>query len=168
MYSINELKVLFPAIGECIGKGVDGQVFALGDNEAIKFSSHYDQQLLAEIAAGHYTHYVAIIDFGVLIDRTHFTIMERLSPLSDDETKLFHSILSHEDRGLSKVLSPADLHRTLDGLEKGLAFDRKQVVKFYAAVILSSMTHLDLHPRNILKTKDGAFKLIDLNRIRKE
>jgi hypothetical protein len=94
--------------------------------------------------------------------------MERLLPLTDDEEKVFHSIISHEDRGLSKFLTPEQLHTALDLLEAGLEFDRKQVVKFYAQVILSTMKHLDLHPRNILKDNAGAFKLIDLNRLSKK
>lgn len=175
----SQLRELFPSLGEQIGKGVDGSVYLLGENQVIKLSSSYDQTLLAELADGYYHHYVRVDDFGVLTspyddcslrgdeDQTHFTVMERLLPLTTDEKKVFHSILSHEDRGLSKFLTPEQLHTALDGLEAGLEFDRKQVVKFYAQVVLSSLTHLDLHERNILKDKNGAFKLIDLNRIAK-
>src|ERR1022692_2697793 len=99
-----EWKTWFPDLGDQIGSGVDGQVFLLGGDRVIKFSGSYDHRLLAEIASGYYMHYVVVDDFGVLPDGTHFTIMERLYPLTTDEEKVFHTIISHEDQAKVKLL----------------------------------------------------------------
>ena len=158
----------FPGLGEKLGSGVDGSVYALSDGSVDKFSSAYDKQLLAEIATGKHPHFVEVFDFGVGESGMHFVVMERLYPITDDEAKVFHTIISHEDRGLSKTFTLARLDEVLDGLSVGLEFDKKAVVAFYRQVRSDAMTHLDLHERNLMKDKGRRFKLVDLNRISKE
>jgi serine/threonine protein kinase len=158
----------FPNLGNQIGGGVDGSVYALtNENAVVKFSSSFDQLLLAEVATGVYPHFVRVLDFGVLDDGIHFTVMERLNPLTEDEAKVFHTIVSHEDRNASKVFSPEQLDEILDGLAKGLVFDKAMVKAFYQQLVLSAMSHQDLHPRNVMRDASGEFKLVDLNRISK-
>lgn len=93
----------------------------------------------------------------------YFYIMERLNPLSEDERKVFHSILSHEDLGLIKSYPPKKVREMLQGMSKGLDFDVEQVSLFVAQLQAAPLEHLDLHPRNIMK-RDGAFRLIDIDR----
>lgn len=155
---------LFPNLGERIGSGVDGVVYALNDGTVVKFTPILDQQLIAEITTGQHPHFVEVLDFG-RIDDLYFIVMERLNPLTDDEAKVFHTILSHEDRNLTKVHTPVVLASILRGLSTGLEFDLAEVMSFYAAVVLSTMSHNDLHPRNIMRANDGKFKLVDLNRL---
>lgn len=95
----------------------------------------------------------------------HYCIMERLFELSEDEKKVFHSLVSHEDRNLEKDLSPEKIKEIIEGLAKGLDFDSKKVKLFCDQLCETSFSHLDIHPRNILKDKDGYFKLVDLDRV---
>lgn len=93
----------------------------------------------------------------------HYYVMEKLLPLSEDETKLFHSIISHEDRNLKKDISPEILTEALYGLSFGLDFDRNTVMSFCQAVKQSPLQHLDLAPRNIMKDVAGNYKCVDLD-----
>jgi serine/threonine protein kinase len=156
----------FPNLGAKIGSGVDGEVYEIkGTNEVVKFSPTYDLNLLTEIMSGFHPHFVAVHDFGKHED-VCFVVMERLLPISDDEERLFHSLVSHEDRGITKpILSPEELEAVLDELVIGLRFKRSKVREFYQRIVLGKLTHKDLHPRNIMVDADGNFKLIDLDRI---
>jgi RIO-like serine/threonine protein kinase len=160
----------FPGLGEKLGEGVDGSVYALANEDAVvKFSRSFDRELLAEIVAGYHAHYVKVLDFGVGESGIHFTVMERLLPITDDEAKVFHSLLSHEDKNaVKKRLTSAELDEVLAGLAKGLEFDALDVGVFYYQVMHSTIKHDDIHERNVMKNKDGEFKLIDLNRLSKE
>src|SRR5260370_2326105 len=40
---------------------------------------------------------------GIQTFAIHYYIMERLFPLTDDEQKVFHSLLSHEDLGIENI-----------------------------------------------------------------
>jgi serine/threonine protein kinase len=158
----------FPGLGAKIGSGVDGEVFATANpNEVVKFSPKFDLTPLVEVASGFHPHFVKVEDFGVSPDgETCFVVMERLEPLTEDEERLFHSLVSHEDKNITKpVLSPMQLEVVLDGLLVGLFFKKGKVKEFYQRVVLGNLTHKDLAPRNIMKTKGGDYKLIDLDRL---
>jgi hypothetical protein len=98
----NPVPTWFPGLGEMLGSGADGELYALSDGNVVKFCADYDQGLLAEIVAGYHPQYVKVLDFGIGEDRTHFIVMERLHPITDDEAKVFHTILSHEDKNAVK------------------------------------------------------------------
>lgn len=96
----------------------------------------------------------------------HYYEMEKLQLLSEDENKVFHTLLSHEDRNLIKDFSPIKLRDRLFGLSKGLDIDQKMVSLFCQRIKRAPITHDDLHPRNILKNQLGEFKLIDVDNCR--
>ena len=94
----------------------------------------------------------------------HYCIMERLFPLTEDEKKVFHSLVSHEDREIEKDLSPEKIEKMLRGLARGLDFDAEMVILFCNQIRTSLLNHNDLHFRNIMKNKIGEFKTIDFDR----
>lgn len=98
----------------------------------------------------------------------YYYTMEKCMKLSDDEKKVFHSILCHEDKKIVKNFTPLQLKNILAGLSKGLDFDEKKVTLFCENVRRSPLRHLDIHVRNIMKTKEGDFKLIDFDKTRLE
>jgi len=95
----------------------------------------------------------------------YFYVMDKLEKLSEDEKKVFHSILSHEDRGITKNYSPEKIEEMLQGLGRGLDFDAEKVTLFCDFIRRSPVSHLDLHPRNIMKDSAGHFKLVDFDRV---
>jgi serine/threonine protein kinase len=94
----------------------------------------------------------------------HYCIMDRLQKLTEDEKKVFHSLISHEDGNIEKDLSTARVKGIIEGLSKGLDFDEKEVMLFCQRLRESSLVHSDLHPRNVMKCATGQFKLIDFDR----
>lgn len=98
----------------------------------------------------------------------YYYVMEKLEKISEDESKVFHSIISHEDRGIEKNFSSQKIHEMLQGLGRGLDFDAEKITLFCNKIRTAPVSHLDLHVRNIMKDKTGAFKLIDLDRINLE
>lgn len=94
----------------------------------------------------------------------HYCIMERLHKLSEDEKKVFHSLVSHEDRNITKNLSPQKIKKICHGLALGLDFDAEKVILFCNQLRTTPLSHCDIHPRNIMKNASGYFKLIDLDR----
>lgn len=95
----------------------------------------------------------------------YWTEMERLFPLSEDEKKVCHTVLSHEDAQKPKNYTQDQLNKVLAELSIGLDYDIDRMTAFCLAIKNSFIKHNDIHPRNIMKDKDGNFKLIDLNRI---
>jgi hypothetical protein len=94
----------------------------------------------------------------------HYYIMEKLFPITEDEKKVFHSIASHEDRGIKKDFSSEKIDETLQGLARGLDFDEKMITLFCTQLRGSSIQFNDLHPRNIMKNNFNQFKIIDFDR----
>lgn len=159
-------KTRFP-VDEVIGSGVDGIVIS-SKGFAVK-ASLWEVEKYKTIINFLYSkpyEYVCVHEYGNLTEEVAYCVMDKLNPLSDDEYKMFFSLISHEDRNIMKDLSGSKFNETLDGLSKGFEFDRKQVVKFCNLLFTSHYKHLDLHPRNIMKNKNKEFKLIDLDRIR--
>jgi serine/threonine protein kinase len=177
------------AVAQVLGNGSNGEAYLLNDGTVLKVSVLMDWGnegfdvreeyariwwLLRQVKQEIPPHLVRIFDLGVLacgqLDKQPYTIyyyrMEHLQPLTEDEYKVFQTVISHEDRQLIKRYQPAELSAVLQGLEKGLEFDLDRVKDFYHHIQFSRFKHLDLHPRNVLKAKDGEFKLIDLDRMR--
>jgi hypothetical protein len=98
----------------------------------------------------------------------YYYIMEKLRKISEDETKVFHTILSHEDRGIDKNFSLEKIGEMLEGMARGLDFDAEKVTLFCNNIKRAPLSHLDIHVRNIMKDDVGDFKLIDLDRIELE
>ena len=94
----------------------------------------------------------------------YFYLMEELYKLSADEARVFHSIISHEDDNKKKDFSLAKVRDMLQGMSKALDFDSQKILDFYQGVQDSPIVHHDIHARNIMKDRDGNFKLIDLDR----
>jgi len=98
----------------------------------------------------------------------YYYTMEKLEKITEDEKKVFHSIISHEDRGIEKNFSPSKVREMLQGMSRGLDFDLEKVMFFCENIKSASVSHLDIHVRNIMKNGSGDFKLIDLDRIKLE
>jgi rRNA-processing protein FCF1 len=98
----------------------------------------------------------------------HSLIMEKLKEISDDENKVFHSLLYHKNVFWEKDFSDQELDETLFGLAKGLDFNHSKVKSFYKKVKKSTIQHNDINLGNIMKNVDGDYKLIDLDRLSKK
>jgi hypothetical protein len=153
------------SLGAKIGAGYDGIVFELRDepNRVIKFSGNID--LFENAWLIHSTqpkHFVSVFDFGSLDNVVGFFVkMERLLPLTEDERKLFHTLLSHEDFNKQKQFCKS----TFDILSNYLDFDRQKAEEFCLLATSGPIVQRDLHERNIMKSKDGHFKIVDLDRL---
>jgi hypothetical protein len=176
---------------EELGSGADGDVYSLSNdpNKVIKYSVYYcwDGELLSAIIENRIAAFSAvqqksdlfakIYDFKYLGsgkrkvisgDQNYLLfscVMEKLTKISEDEKKVFHSILSHEDSNKVKTFSIEKVISMLQGMGYGLDFNQREVLDFYKRVINSSIIYTDLHPRNIMKNKLGQFRLIDFDRI---
>lgn len=94
----------------------------------------------------------------------YYYIMDKCFKISEDEKKVFHSILSNEDRNLNKNYPLNKITSMLTGMSMGLEFDLKKVLSFCQAIQNSEIDNTDINPRNIMKNSDGEFKLIDFDR----
>ena len=171
-------------IGDSLGVGADGQCFSIvGDSsKAIKVGvSHINRTqegidyLISKQPAAYarvyerkYLGMHSCLVYGCLQElHIYYYIMERLLPITDDERKVFHTILSHEDRDIDykKNYSINEIKKMLEEMRRGLDFDFKKIILFCENIKAAPIEHLDLHPRNILKNIDGHFKLIDFDSI---
>jgi hypothetical protein len=164
-----------------IGRGSHGQVYSLIDDPSrvIKYSVVYcdnlfDQyrifdEVLSLLRKEKDKAFVSPFEWGYLnqgIDSlTCFCTLEKLKRISEDEHRVFHSILSHEDANVDKSFSPIELDQILSGLARGLSFNRSKVNDFYNSITESRFQHSDMHPRNVMKNVNGDFKLIDLDSV---
>lgn len=173
-------------LGLELGSGADGQVFELNNcpDKVLKISVLFDLDKFSKIES--YLNYLSTnyIDtcarvyeyknlghfnrdtvYGSQDYILYYYVMEKCFKISEDEKKVFHSILSHEDRGFDKNFSLDLINKMLQGLALGLDFDKKKVILFCEKIKQSSINHLDLHVRNIMKNDLGFFKMVDLDRI---
>jgi len=117
--------------------------------------------------------YVGTFNFEFNYDYSQYKIfyrysMEVLNPLTDDEWKLFHTLVSHEDSCKVKDLSSHRVNFLIKDLSNYLDYNVDDVKVFCEDLVKSKIKHLDLHPRNIMKDNKGNFKLIDLDNLRME
>lgn len=181
-----------------LGDGADGEVFSIAGepDKVIKlgifyerhdgsFEKHYKhiQKVLDYLIASPPAAYARVYEHGYLGTYKrkaehwrsgeqkfiiYYYTMERLGKISEDEKKVFHTILSHEDRGIEKNFSPDKVREMLQGMSRGLDFDAEKVILFCNNIRSATVSHLDIHVRNIMKNEAGDFKLIDLDRIELE
>ena len=177
-----------------LGDGADGEIFSIENepDKVIKLSILYDTEetplknfqkieaLVGRIMIERPSAYVRVYAQGYLgrFSRDtcsgeqefilYYYIMERLEKITEDECKVFHSILCHEDRGIKKDFSPLEMQKMLTGLSRGLDFSAEKVTLFCNNIKEAPVAHIDLHVRNIMKDVFGSFKLIDLDRLKME
>lgn len=175
-----------------LGDGADGEVFSLQEeNKVIKLGVLYEcpninlsqqykkiETILSFIKDNCPDAYAQVYESGCLgsfnrkIDWDqsnqnyilYYYIMEKLHKISDDEKKVFHSILSHEDRNLKKNFSIFKIKKMLDGMARALDFDKQKIILFCEKLQNTVIIHNDIHVRNIMKDNAGNFKLIDFDR----
>ncbi len=94
----------------------------------------------------------------------YYYLMEKLYKITEDERKVFHSVVSHEDRGMKKNFSAQKVKEMIIGMNTGLDFDAEKVTFFCDNFKNTSVSHLDIHVRNIMKDSNGNFKLVDFDR----
>ena len=168
--------ISLPHYSTKIGEGVDGEVYPvpLDPSKVMKICKSFDFEKVDSV--------FSVVEFLIknqprayacvfLITENHinnfilyYYVMEKLNKISDDEEKLFHTILSHEDRNIIKNYEPDEINKILEGLARGLDFDAERVKFFLDGIKCSPIKHNDLHPRNIMKDEFGDFKLIDFDR----
>lgn len=94
----------------------------------------------------------------------HYYVMEKLLKINEDEKKIFHTIISHEDRGINKNYSTEKIQELLQGMSRGLDFEADKVILFCDNLRHTQVLHQDIHVRNIMKDTAGHFKLVDFDR----
>lgn len=179
-------------IGNEIGIGADGQVFSLQneDDKVIKFCVKFDHNncslkneykkvnnILFYLSTKKPIAYAHVYEYGYLGEYSrslydgssqkyilYYYVMEKLNKISEDEKKVFHSLLSHEDRNIKKNFSLLKIKQMLSGLSLGLDFNSEKIILFCENLKKIDIYHNDIHPRNIMKDKDNNFKLIDFDR----
>lgn len=169
-----------------LGKGADGEVYITDDpNIVIKFSALYEldndvtdvytktiHSIINYLISHPVDSFARIYTYECLGTFSKYSLkfvlysytMEKLENISDDEEKVFHTILSHEDRGIVKNFSIKEVQEKLQGLSLGFNFDENKVIIFYNALKKSPIKHNDIHERNIMKDKMGNFKMVDFDR----
>lgn len=190
---INKQKFYNPYnIGPSLGDGANGEVFELvNTSKVVKFSALYDYNFnnlhinynkiinninflkrsdnnsyakvyeVKHVGDGYRVCDEELLQYYVVYSYT----MEKLNKISEDEKKVFHSILSHEDLGIVKKYTINKINEMLLGMSIGLDFDINKVLFFYNEIKKINIIHEDLHDRNIMKDNKGNFKLIDFDRI---
>lgn len=177
-------------VGSRLGDGADGEVFDLSEDKVIKFCVLYETgriklentyKYISKVVNFLIEHpspvYAKVYDHVFLGEYSrvawgnqrqryylYYYTMEKLQKISDDERKVFDTIVSHEDRQKRKDLPLSKIKEMLSGLAQGLDFNTESVIFFCENFKKSPVTHLDIHPRNIMKDAAGNFKLIDFDR----
>jgi serine/threonine protein kinase len=180
-------------VADELGYGADGQVFSVKNNDdmVLKISILYEHSMIDSIdekfnlikdnilyiQSNAPKHFAKVCDFEYQLTNERDTVngpqkyivysywIEKLNKISDDEKKVFHTIMSHEDLNKQKKLSKKQLVSTLKGLARALDFDVEKVILFHEQYHSSNVIHNDVHPRNIMKDNLGNFKLIDIDNI---
>jgi serine/threonine protein kinase len=177
-----------------LGDGADGEVFDIEGqpDRVIKFCIVYEEQVAPESITDEYKRTQSVIDWlqGHPVDICatiyssgymgefsrkvwgnkeekyilYYYIMEKMQKISEDERRVFHSILSNEDRRIVKNFTTEQVKKMVAGLSRGLDFDVEKVIFFCDNLKRAPIIHLDMNPRNIMKDPAGNFRLIDFDR----
>lgn len=175
-----------------LGDGADGEVFDIIDepNKVIKFCVLYQNspthpsvtykqitEVLDCLIATPLPTYASVYSHGYMgeFSRTvwgdqqqtyliYYYLMEKLHKLTEDESRVLHSLMSHEDREIKKNFSALKIQEMIRGMSRALDFDSERVTFFVDNFKNNQMAHLDIHVRNIMKDWNGNFKLVDFDR----
>lgn len=174
-------------IDKSLNSGFNGEVFSLrsSDTRVMKVSILFDLDEKKSLTDSYQevksnldfllkfkpSHFVKLHEHGMLSfipDKNiiYYYIMDKLNPLSEDENKVFHTLVSHEDRNLKKEIPLDKARPLLEAMSKGLDFNIEKVFSLYQEICNSQIHHLDMHERNIMKDHNGNFKMIDVDNIR--
>lgn len=191
-YLDNKFPDLLKNIESKIDEGADGEVYNLKSGNVAKFSIFFawhgesmatvlNQKLKAfERVKELPDTFVKVSNFQRLMEGKRVTYsgeqdfliyyyeMEKLQKISEDEKRVMHSILSHEDSNIEKDIGMERVLPILNGLSFGLDFDETKVINFVKKLQkleTDGIRYLDYHPRNIMKDLGGNFKLIDIDRM---
>jgi hypothetical protein len=187
---------IFKFTGEKIGEGSQGEVYNYtpSNDRVVKYSVIYDYyftntldkkinsffNILVDLKNNPENIFPIIFDFNALhwskrqtIDGPqdyviYYYIMNKLNKIDDDENKVFHSIMSHQDNNKKHNFTYKQLNDTLNGLSYGLNFDKQKITEFYFKVLSSKYHHGDITGRNIMKDYLNNFKLVDLDDLKKK
>lgn len=179
-----------------LGDGADGEVFDIEgqSDRVIKFCILYESQVSLSSIEAEYQRIKSVVDFiqqhpteicatvycneymgefsRIVYSNKeekyiiYYYIMEKMQKISEDERRVFHSILSNEDRRISKNYTPEQIKKMVVGMASGLDFDVEKVIFFCDRLRQSPIIHLDMNPRNIMKDSANNFRLIDFDRVR--
>lgn len=179
-------------IGSVLGDGADGEVFSITNDNGkviklcVVFESHdtnpikeynridsvlnylenNDVRAYARVYEHQFIGSYSRIIYGNITQNyiLYYYVMNKLIHISEDESKVFHTILSHEDSEKEKNFSNNQIKKILEGMQRGLDFDAECVKLFIEHLRSTPIFHFDVHPRNIMKDSSGNFKLIDFDR----
>lgn len=180
------------AINNKIGEGADGEVYEVRDNpeQVIKFCILYQTgrktvdsiykkiSNVLDVLSNPTPAFATVYSYGLVGEfkrqvawtnhpqpyLIYYYIMEKLNKITEDEEKVFHSILSHKDRGIHKNYSDDKIKEMLLGMKTALDFDEKKITFFCDNIKNSPVSHMDIHERNIMKDSFGNFKFVDFDR----
>lgn len=173
-----------------IGDGADGEVFDIqGDpTRVIKCAILYEyfiplnremeriEKVAKYLMENHPSAYVCVHTFERVAESSrktvsgdqkyflYYYVMDKCFKISEDEKKVFHSILSNEDKNLKKNYPLSKIASMLKGMSMGLDFNMEKVLAFCQTIQNSEIDNTDINPRNIMKNAQGDFKLIDFDR----
>lgn len=180
------------SIGARIGDGADGECFEINNsNKVIKLCVLFDYpnrnlkkdydniiKVINFIKNNNLHTYAKVYDYEYVgkFNRPnlsmskgqdyilYYYVMEKLVELTDDEKRVFHSVLSHEDKGEAKNYEILKIKKMLEGMRRALDFDEEKVTFFCEELRRAPIMHNDIHIRNIMKDHLGNFKMIDFDR----
>lgn len=181
------------SLGAYLGEGADGEVYALQyePNKVIKYSIIFDieysyttldkyQQLAKKhqlIQQKKYSCFSKLYQTEMLLCYQRLTevglqeylifsaIMEKLFHLSNDEEKVFHTLVTSHLLNVRNKEADLRIAQILRQLSQGLDFSQERLTLFLQQLRDCPIRHTDLEPRNIMKDASGNFKLIDFDRL---
>ena len=160
-----------PKFGNVIAQNADGEIYELNE-KAIKFGIVYNsdnpvseyksiEKVLFFLKDRNIPCFTKIFDskfLGVKDGNLLFYyVMEKLKPITDDEQRVFHTLLSNR-------YNSYQLRKVLSEMRRGLDFDERKVTFFYETFASCPMSHSDAHARNLMKDSYGNFKFVNPER----
>lgn len=173
--------------GTLLGDGFHGEVFEITSdpNKVVKYSCVSDAMVgdqslqsffenLSDVLdfqkRNDYACFVQVFDFGLLHSGKrvsyrnrkesfilYYMVMEKLFPLTSDEKKLFKTICDAYEQH-----SPS-IKKIVNEQADWLSFDKEKVFSFLNQFDNSPIVQNDFQRRNIMKDREGNYKIIDFD-----